>query len=324
MFFTFGKGEGFRAQRALETAGGMGALVLMTDPQAFKDEIQRMWQEAEFYESQGLYDQAVQVYQNILEREPGNRKAQAKVVQIQFTQKVESTTLPPVVPTHDFTPTLALDLGQAYMGMNLYAEALAEFRKALPVATPANRLALLQNSATCLIRLRQFEEAAGIIEEIILDQTVPQDHRGAILDELIGVYLDEDLTVKAREILLKAPQEIRALVTGCDSILAAGALPAMAASESSDISPDSEAEITIDDMLVEQDDTTSDHSRAYGWQDHFEPIYGLFRYYGSRNWCIPLLRNYPKGTSQQESRQRSSSSLREGAYPWLQFVRTRW
>jgi hypothetical protein len=234
----------------------------MNDPQAFKDEIQRMWQAAEVYESQGMYDQAIAVYQDILAREPENRKAQAKVVQIQFTQRIEDTTLSPRAPIEDFSPTLALDLGLAYVGMNLYAEALEEFEKGLPYTSGETRFTLLRYCATCLIRLQRFEEAATIIDQIVLEQSLPLSQRGGVLDEIIGVYLEEDLTSRARDILLRVPPFIRSFVTGADSILAAGALPDRPTVGEDFLQPDSEDEIAIDEAVAELDTTSGDQSSA--------------------------------------------------------------
>ncbi len=54
----------------------------MTDSHSGKEETGRLWQEAEFYENQGLYRHAILLYQNILVKEPRNRRAQAKIVQV--------------------------------------------------------------------------------------------------------------------------------------------------------------------------------------------------------------------------------------------------
>src|SRR5512139_4154050 len=103
----------------------------MNDGQALKGDTQRMWQEAEVYEGQGLYDQAVSVYRSILSKEPENRKAQAKVVQINFARKMAETTISPPTSLEELSPRLSTDLGLAYMGMDLFEEALDAFDKSL-------------------------------------------------------------------------------------------------------------------------------------------------------------------------------------------------
>ncbi len=92
----------------------------MNDGQALKGDTQRMWQEAEVYEGQGLYDQAVAVYRNILSKDPENRKAQAKVVQINFARKMAETAIGPPTPLEELSPRLSTDLGLAYMGMESF------------------------------------------------------------------------------------------------------------------------------------------------------------------------------------------------------------
>ena len=53
------------------------------------DEIDRLMQEAELYETQGLYEQAVRVYHDILNKEPGNQKAQSRITLIERAQRAE-------------------------------------------------------------------------------------------------------------------------------------------------------------------------------------------------------------------------------------------
>ena len=103
----------------------------MNGPENSQENVERLWQEAEVYESHGLHDQAVLVYQHILSKEPNNRKAQAKVVQIQFTQRMEETTGGRQIASSGPSAQLSLDLGLAYMGMNLYEDALEAFTEAL-------------------------------------------------------------------------------------------------------------------------------------------------------------------------------------------------
>jgi hypothetical protein len=191
----------------------------MTDSRPFKDEIQRMWQEAEVYESQGLYDQAVLVYQNILAREPNNKQAQAKVIQIQFNQKIEvqQTTLHSA--TDEFSPRLALDLGLAYMGMNLYAEALTEFEKGLENAPVSDRPELLRYKTSCLFRLRRFEDAKQSLDLIVADWSVGPDQKGDIIEEMVGICIEEGLMAEARDLLMEVPSELKTFISDYDLVV---------------------------------------------------------------------------------------------------------
>jgi len=113
-----------------------------------------MLQEAEFYETQGLFDHAVLVYEAVLDKDPQNLKAQSRLVQLKFDQEVSGDSATAAMTGEDLSPRLALDLGLAYMGMNLYAEALEQFRKPLK-SSPAIKNEHPRYIAVCLIRLHK-------------------------------------------------------------------------------------------------------------------------------------------------------------------------
>ena len=50
----------------------------MNDPQSEKNDVNRMLLQADLYEQQGLYDHAMQVYKNILSKEPENSEAKER------------------------------------------------------------------------------------------------------------------------------------------------------------------------------------------------------------------------------------------------------
>jgi tetratricopeptide (TPR) repeat protein len=197
----------------------------MSDLRVANNEIDRMWQEAELYEAQGLYDHAKLVYQSILSREPDNREAQVKIVQIQFTQRLEDTTASRRSPDA-LSPRLALDLGIAYMGMGLYDEALDEFKKAegapSPTGTEVSRLA-----ATCLIHLRKFDEALPILTKLLGRKDLEPTKKADIIGEAVGYCLDQGALGTARKLLSQASEEERKFIEDYDVIYQAlSAIPA--------------------------------------------------------------------------------------------------
>jgi tetratricopeptide (TPR) repeat protein len=191
----------------------------MTDPRPFRDEIQRMWQEAEVYESQGLYDHAVLVYQNILVKEPDNKRAQAKVIQIQFNQRIEDQQTTRHSATDEFSPRLALDLGLAYMGMNLYSEALGEFEKGLENAPASDRVELLRYKTSCLFRLRRFDHARNSLDGIVNDWEIAPDQKADIIEEMVGICIEEGLMAEARDLLVDVPTEVKAFIGDYDLVV---------------------------------------------------------------------------------------------------------
>lgn len=191
----------------------------MSDLRDSGNEIDRMWQEAELYEAQGLYDHAKLVYQSILGREPDNREAQVKIVQIQFTQRLEDTTASHRSPD-DLSPRLALDLGIAYMGMDLYEEALDEFKKAQGAAPPTG-IEVSRLTATCLIHLGKFDEAQKILTGLLAEKGLAPAEKADIIGEAVGHCLDEGALTTARELLSQADKEERTFIEDYDVIFQA-------------------------------------------------------------------------------------------------------
>ncbi|MGB6064944.1 MAG: protein kinase [Desulfomonilaceae bacterium] len=190
----------------------------MNTSHSVNDDLARMWQEAEHYEAQGLYDHAILVYQNILTAEPASRKAQAKIVHLQFVKTMEETTESRRPPYEEFSPRLALDLGVAYMGMSLYEEALEEFKKAL-TASPAFRTDLFRYSATCLIRLENGDEALRLLDQILTDGTLSPAEKGDLISDLISVCIEQGLPTLANNLLGNVSDEQKRFVPDLDQIL---------------------------------------------------------------------------------------------------------
>lgn len=196
----------------------------MNDPQMDRENIDRLVQEAEFYETQGLYDHAILVYQNILTREPNNRFAQAKVVQIRFNQKMEETTASRSTSPNALTPRLSLDLGLAYMGMQLYTEALDEFRR--PKKASADVLVeLTRHSIACLIHLERWDEALTAIEELLAEPKFDLVDKGDIIADAATVYLEKNQPQEARRLLEGLSDEIRGYVREYDVLCADASSP---------------------------------------------------------------------------------------------------
>ena len=190
----------------------------MSDLRDAGNEIDRMWQEAELYEAQGLYDHAKLVYQSILGREPDNREAQVKIVQVQFTQRMEDTTASRRSP-EDLSPRLALDLGIAYMGMDLFEEALDEFRKARGAPSPTG-IEVSRLEATCLIHLGKFDEAKEVLDRLLGEDLEPTE-KADIIGEAVGYCLDEGALGMARKLLSQANEEERKFIEDYDVIFQA-------------------------------------------------------------------------------------------------------
>ncbi|MBI4962602.1 MAG: protein kinase [Desulfomonile tiedjei] len=191
----------------------------MNGAQADDSDIGRMWKEAEFYEAQGLYDHAVLVYQSILHREPDNRRAQAKVVQIQLTQRMMDTSLSRRSPG-EVSPRMALDLGVAYMGMNLYAEALEEFKRALSSGPPV-KVEALRYAAACLVNLRNYEEAQVILEKLIGNPALRAAEKADIIGEVVGIYIDQGAFDRARALFARLTDEQKEFIEGYEDIVSA-------------------------------------------------------------------------------------------------------
>lgn len=190
----------------------------MTNIDSPKSEIDRMWEEAELYEKQGLIPHALDKYRSILQKDPDNKRAQIKIVQVQFTQKMESETGAPVSPQDSLSPRQALDLGIAYMGMNLYSEALDEFRKAVD-GSPAVRTDLLRHMATCYVHLDRPEDSQAAIEELLRSPNLSPSERGEIISETVSLYLDNYLPAEAGDLLAEVSEEQAASIPDYDDLI---------------------------------------------------------------------------------------------------------
>ncbi len=162
----------------------------MSDPENSQEDIARLWQEANVYESHGLHDQAVIVYQNILSKEPDNRKAQAKVVQIQFTQRMAETKTASRISPDEPSVQELVDLGLAYMGMNLYEDALESFTEAIE-SSPVIRPELLRYVANSLVGLYKWEENEEVFDKILSNTMMTTQAKGEVASQAIEILLEQ-------------------------------------------------------------------------------------------------------------------------------------
>lgn len=193
----------------------------MSDSQAVKDETTRLWQEAELYESQGLYDHALEAVQSIIDIEPEDRKAQAKMVQLQFalrTMDVETSQTVEINPD-DLPPRVAMDLGLAYMGMNLFDEALEEFYKAFQ-SSPSLRTKLVRHIVACLINLNEFEDAKEALNHVLTDKGLAPKEKAEIMEDVISTYIENGAASQAYEILDQIPPDYREYMGDYDKLFA--------------------------------------------------------------------------------------------------------
>jgi len=115
---------------------------------------------------------------------------------------------------------VALDLGIAYMGMDLYEEALEEFRKALdtppPTGTEASRLA-----AMCLIHQGQFSAAQELLDELLVKSALGPAEKADIIGDAVGFFLDQGALGRARDLLAQTTEEERRFIDDFDVIFQA-------------------------------------------------------------------------------------------------------
>jgi hypothetical protein len=174
--------------------------MVTSDTRSGQGEIKRMLQEAELYESQGLDTHALEVYRNVLAKEPGNRKARDKINQFQDSGLIRTSPDQPRPSPQDLSPRTALDLGLAYMGMNLYAEALEEFRKALRGA-PAFRADICRHIAGCFIHLAKYEDANRFLVQVLSDRNLTDPQKDEIMNDAVVIYLQLGRLHQARGFL---------------------------------------------------------------------------------------------------------------------------
>ena len=191
----------------------------MNDPENSQETLERLWQEAEVYESHGLHDQAVLVYQHILAKEPNNRKAQAKVVQIRFTQRMEATTTERRIASDEPSAQFSVDLGLAYMGMNLHEDALEAFAEALE-ASPDDMPELARYVATSLIGLYKTHSDVNIFEKIVGNPLLTMEIKSEVVSQAIEICLDHLGPRVASRLIGSFPKEMRQLIKNYQIMLA--------------------------------------------------------------------------------------------------------
>lgn len=184
-----------------------------------QENVERLWQEAEVYESHGLHDQAVLVYQHILSREPNNRKAQAKVVQIQFTQRMEETPSGRRIASDEPSAQLSVDLGLAYMGMNLYEDALDAFTEALEISS-GRMPELWRHVARTLVGLYNSHSDVEIFEKVISSPLLPTEAKSEVVSQAVEMCLEQHGPRNASRLLASLPKEIKKLIKNYNVILA--------------------------------------------------------------------------------------------------------
>jgi tRNA A-37 threonylcarbamoyl transferase component Bud32/tetratricopeptide (TPR) repeat protein len=190
----------------------------MNGPENSQENVERLWQEAEVYESHGLHDQAVLVYQHILSKDPNNRKAQAKVVQIQFTQRMEQTPSGRRIASDEPSAQLSVDLGLAYMGLNLYEDALDAFTEALGVSS-GQMPELWRHVATALVGLYNTHSDVKVFEDVISSPLLTMKAKGEVVSQAIEMCLEQQGPHSASRLLASLPKEIRKLVKNYKVIL---------------------------------------------------------------------------------------------------------
>lgn len=191
----------------------------MADPTAQNSELSRMWQEAELYESQGLFDHAQRVMKRILDEDPENQAAKRKLVDIELS-KSQGMEAPPTQadPAEDLTPRQALDLGIAYMGMNHFTEALGVFGKALR-SSPAVRKDVLRNMVACLLSLKRYGDAHDLVEQLVANQTLSPQERASTIGEMSGLYIEHGLLIAAKRLLDGVAEPHRTFIHDYDKMM---------------------------------------------------------------------------------------------------------
>jgi hypothetical protein len=174
--------------------------------------------EAELYEAQGLYSHSMEIYRSILKQDPQDGQARRKLRDLLTSQggKTEDEAL--TTSHDDLTPRLALDLGLAYMGMNLYEEALAEFKKGLK-ASPVLKNELLQQMAVSLTHLQRVEDAQKCLRAIFADRTLTFAEQGAIISDMAGIYLEHGFVTEAHDLLAEVPEETKSHIPDYDAAI---------------------------------------------------------------------------------------------------------
>ena len=102
--------------------------------------------------------------------------------------------------------------------MNLHAEALDEFRKALKGA-PAFRADLCRHIANCLIHIEKYEEAQRFLAQVLVDRNLTGEQKNEITNDTVGIYLELGLFRQAREFLERLHDEHKGLVRNYDRLV---------------------------------------------------------------------------------------------------------
>ncbi len=190
----------------------------MSNATSANDQISRMREEAELYEAQGLYSHSMEIYRSILKQDPQDQLARQKLRDLLTSQgaRAEDDTL--TTRLDDLTPRLALDLGLAYMGMNLYEEALNEFKKGLK-ASPVLKNELLQQMAVSLTHLQRVDEAQKCLQRIFADRTLTYVEQGAIISDMADIYLEHGFVAEAHDLLVEVPEETKGHIEDYDAAI---------------------------------------------------------------------------------------------------------
>lgn len=182
------------------------------------DEIDRLMQQAELYETQGLYEQAARVYQDILAKQPANHKAQSRITLIERAQRAESSSGPVTLRPDELSPRLSLDLGLAYMGMNLYTEAIEEFARALK-SSPAIRPDLLRYTIACLVHMEKFDTAKNAMNQLLEDPSLTFAEKGGIAADTAALYVEKELPDLAGDLLESLSDQQKAFVRDYERLI---------------------------------------------------------------------------------------------------------
>ncbi len=187
----------------------------MSDPWTSGDEITRLWRQLELYEEQGLFSHAMEICKNILSKEPSHERARSKMDELQMAKLEDSSTVVVGSPDDVLSPRLAMDLGLAYMGMNLYDRALEEFKRALK-ASPLVRSRVLPHIATCLVRLKQYQDGRETFARVLTESGLSMPEKGVIVGDALNMYDELDLADEALHLLTRIPDDQRKYVPNFD------------------------------------------------------------------------------------------------------------
>ncbi len=113
---------------------------------------------------------------------------------------------------------LSVDLGLAYMGMNLYEDALDAFTEALEISS-GQMPELWRHVATALVGLYNSHSDVKVFEEVISSPLLTMKAKSEVVSQAIEMCLEQQGPHSASRLLASLPKEIRKLVKNYKVIL---------------------------------------------------------------------------------------------------------